>query len=150
MIHYLYVLRNDHHNKSSWYLSANIVTKISFLWWELLWFTFNIFQMHNTVLSILVTMLYMTSPGLTYFITGSFFKKNIYLFWLCQVLVSACGIFIAACRILCCSMWHLQLWHVDFLFAACMWDLVLRPGIEPGPPALEGRSLTHWTTREVP
>ena len=31
-----------------------------------------------------------------------------------------------------------------------MWDLVPRPGIEPGLPALEVRSLTHWTTREVP
>ena len=31
-----------------------------------------------------------------------------------------------------------------------MWDLVPRPGIEPGPPALGARSLNHWTTREVP
>ena len=31
-----------------------------------------------------------------------------------------------------------------------MWDLVPRPGIEPGPPALGVWSLTHWTTREVP
>ena len=23
-------------------------------------------------------------------------------------------------------------------------------GLEPGPPALEGWSLNHWTTREVP
>ena len=28
--------------------------------------------------------------------------------------------------------------------------LVPRPGIEPAPPALEARSLNHWTTREVP
>ena len=28
--------------------------------------------------------------------------------------------------------------------------LVPQPGIEPVPPALEARSLTHWTTREVP
>ncbi|XP_057560752.1 WD repeat-containing protein 82 isoform X2 [Hippopotamus amphibius kiboko] len=34
--------------------------------------------------------------------------------------------------------------------AACMWDLVPQPGIEPRPPALGVRSLTHWTTREVP
>ena len=27
--------------------------------------------------------------------------------------------------------------------------LVPQPGIEPGPPALEDRSLNHWTTREV-
>ena len=31
-----------------------------------------------------------------------------------------------------------------------MRDLVPRPGIEPGPPALEAQSLTRWTTREVP
>ena len=45
------------------------------------------------------------------------------------------GIFVAAC---------------ELLVAACMWDLVPRPGIEPGPPALVARSLTHWTTREIP
>ena len=31
-----------------------------------------------------------------------------------------------------------------------MWDLVPWPGIEPGPPALEVQSLSHWATREVP
>ena len=31
-----------------------------------------------------------------------------------------------------------------------MWDLVPWPGIEPGPPALGVRSLSHWTTREFP
>ena len=45
----------------------------------------------------------------------------IYLFWLCWVLV-----------------------------AACMQDLVPSPGFEPGPPALGARSLTQWTTKEVP
>ena len=30
-----------------------------------------------------------------------------------------------------------------------MRDLVPRPGIEPGPPALGTQSLSHWTTREV-
>ena len=38
---------------------------------------------------------------------------------------------------------------MGFLVVACMWDLVPRPGIEPGPPALGAWSLTHWTTREV-
>ena len=28
--------------------------------------------------------------------------------------------------------------------------LVLVPGIEPTPPALEAQSLNHWTAREVP
>ena len=36
------------------------------------------------------------------------------------------------------------------LFSWGMWDLVPRPGIEPGPPALGMQSLSHWTTREVP
>ena len=31
-----------------------------------------------------------------------------------------------------------------------MWDLVPWPGIKPGPPALGMRSLSYWTTREVP
>ena len=31
-----------------------------------------------------------------------------------------------------------------------MWDLVPRPGIKPGPPALEEQSLSHRTPREVP
>ena len=31
-----------------------------------------------------------------------------------------------------------------------MWDLVPWPQIEPGPPALGARWLSHWTTREVP
>ena len=62
-----------------------------------------------------------------------FFFLNIYLFWLCRVLVVAHGIFVVAC-----------------LVAACVWDLVPWPGVEPGPPALGAQSVTHWTTREVP
>ena len=31
-----------------------------------------------------------------------------------------------------------------------MWDLVPQPGIEPGPPALEAWSLSHWITSKVP
>ena len=38
-----------------------------------------------------------------------------------------------------------------FLAASCnMWHLSSRPGIEPVLPAVEARSLNHWTTREVP
>ena len=36
------------------------------------------------------------------------------------------------------------------LFSCSMWDLVPWWGIEPGPPGLGVRSLSHWTTREVP
>ena len=52
-------------------------------------------------------------------------KKKLFI-WTCWVLV-------AACRIFSCSM----------------WDLVLCPGINPGPPALGAQSLSHWTTRKV-
>ena len=31
-----------------------------------------------------------------------------------------------------------------------MCDLVLQPGIEPGPPALEAWSLCHWAIGEAP
>ena len=31
-----------------------------------------------------------------------------------------------------------------------MWNLVPWPRIEPGPPTLGTRSLSHWTTRRVP
>ena len=39
--------------------------------------------------------------------------------------------------------------HTDS-FRCGMWDLVPRPGIEPGPPAFRAWSLSHWPTREVP
>ena len=31
-----------------------------------------------------------------------------------------------------------------------MWDLIFQPGIEPVPHALEGQSLNHFTTRDIP
>ena len=64
-----------------------------------------------------------------------FFLIVIYLFWLCRVLVAAHRIIVAAC---------------ELLVVACMRDLVPQPGMEPRPPALGTRSLTHWTAREVP
>ena len=39
-----------------------------------------------------------------------------------------------------CSMQHLP--------SCSMWDLVLWPGIKPGPPALGAWSLSHWTARK--
>ena len=73
-----------------------------------------------------------------------FFLNNylFYLFWLCQVLLAARGIF-EACGVFLVAACGL-------LVAACMQDLVPRPRIEPRPPALRARSVTHWTTREVP
>ena len=49
-------------------------------------------------------------------------------------------------------------WGMQVFYLCCgiqtlsfgMWDLVPWPGIEPGPPALGVKSLSHWTTREVP
>ena len=38
----------------------------------------------------------------------------------------------------------------ELLVAACMWDLVPQPGMEPGPPALGAQSPIHCATREVP
>ena len=35
------------------------------------------------------------------------------------------------------------------IFSCGMWDLVPRPGTEPGPPALRIQSLSHWAIREV-
>ena len=51
--------------------------------------------------------------------------------------------------------------HISFferiLFYLFFWpqhagilSVVPRPGIEPVPPAVEARSLNHWTAREVP
>ena len=42
-----------------------------------------------------------------------------------------------------CGTWTFQLQHAGFLASARMWVLALRPGIEPGPPALGAWSLTH-------
>ena len=36
------------------------------------------------------------------------------------------------------------------VFSCSIWDLIPRPRIESGPPALEARRLSVWTTREVP
>ena len=49
------------------------------------------------------------------------------------------------------------LWHAgsSIVITACgifscgIWDLVLWPGIKPGPPALGARSLSKWTTGQV-
>ena len=43
----------------------------------------------------------------------------------------------------------LLLFYVLVFWLRGMWDLHSRPGIEPTPPALEGKVFNHWTTREV-
>jgi hypothetical protein len=50
---------------------------------------------------------------------------------------------------------YLFIWlPVDFvackIFSHSLWDLVLWPGIEPGPPILGAQNLSHWTIRDVP
>ena len=58
---------------------------------------------------------------------------------------------VAACRLLSCGRQAGSLVVAcKLLVAACMWDLVPQPGIEPGPPALGAQSLNHHATREVP
>ena len=45
----------------------------------------------------------------------------------------------------------LFIWQLWVLVAARdPHELLFAAGIEPGPPALGARSLSHWTTREVP
>ena len=67
---------------------------------------------------------------------------SIYLFvWLHQFLVhhflvAAFGIFDGLCGT----------WTLGF----SMWDLILWPGIESGPPALGTQTLSYWTTGKVP
>ena len=63
MIQHLYILQNDQHNKYITY----IVTNIFPLWWELLRSTLSNFQICNTVLLNIVTMLYTTFPWLICF-----------------------------------------------------------------------------------
>ena len=44
----------------------------------------------------------------------------------------------------------MYLFFYFWLHHAACGILIPRPGIEPMPPAVEVRSLNHWTTREVP
>ena len=59
-------------------------------------------------------------------------------------------LFILAVPDLSCGTRDLLVVACQLLVAVCMWDLLPRPGIEPGPTALGVRSRTHLTTREVP
>lgn len=44
----------------------------------------------------------------------------------------------------------LLVFYLAVLDLSCsMWNLVPRPGIEPGAPAMGALSLSHWPTREV-
>ena len=61
------------------------------------------------------------------FLTYEGLEPAVFL-WLCQVFVVACRIFDLRC---------------------CIWHLVFWLGIEPGPPALGARSLSHWIIGEI-
>ena len=62
--------------------------------------------------------------------------------WHVDLCVCVCVCFpVVACGIFSCDIWALS---------CNMWDQVPWTGIEPGPPALEAWSSSHWTTREVP
>ena len=67
------------------------------------------------------------------------------IIWLCWVLVVAYRILSLHC-----NMQVSWLQCVGFLIAACMWDLVPRPGTEPRLPALGLWTLTPWTTMGSP
>ena len=54
------------------------------------------------------------------------------------------SIFVASCRV------FFFLGVAFGTFSCGIWDLVLWPGMEPGPPALGVLSLSHWTTRKDP
>ena len=54
--------------------------------------------------------------------------------WPCWILIAPPGIFTCIMRTLRCGMWHPVPW----------------PGIDPTPPALETRTLSHWTARGIP
>ena len=62
----------------------------------------------------------------------SFLLKNFFIFKFIFIYLAAPS--------LSCSMWALS---------CIISDLVPRPGVKPGPPALEAQSLSHWTTREI-
>ena len=47
------------------------------------------------------------------------------------------------------NIWQGLVWHMGS-FSCGMWDLVLWPRNEPGAPALQAQTISHWTTREVP
>ena len=53
-----------------------------------------------------------------------------------------------------CLFFFLKKQRTFFFFFGCavrhVGALVLQPGIEPVPPAVEARSLNHWTAKEVP
>ena len=56
------------------------------------------------------------------------------------------------CIMLCGSLFGQDLWFLLWCsgpFSCGMWDPVLWPRIEPVPPALGARGLSHWTNREV-
>ena len=76
MIQYLYSLGKDHHNKSSYHPSPYIVINIFSGDENFRDLLFSNFQKCNTVSLTIVTMLYMTSPGL---ISGLLIFKDIFI-----------------------------------------------------------------------
>ena len=56
----------------------------------------------------------------------------------------------AALSLSCCTKDLRSLLQYVKSFNCNIWDPVLWPGIEPGPPALKSWSLSRWTTKEVP
>ena len=64
---------NNHHNKSSWHSSPYVVTNFFPVIRTFKIYSPRNFQIYNTVLLTIVTMLCITFPWLIYFITGSLY-----------------------------------------------------------------------------
>ena len=81
-------------------------------------------ELTNTSLSFFKKKLfiYLAPPGLSCGIAGSSIVVSAFRFFSCDMRTLSCG----------------------------MWDLVSWSRMEPGPPPLGARSLSHWTIREVP
>ena len=80
-------------------------------------------------------------------VTTSLFFESVSLILFCYI-CSSIFIFLILIIVypdasdLSCGMWY--------LVSCSLQDLVLWPGIEPGPPALQTQSLSQWTIKEIP
>ena len=76
-----------------------------------------------------------------------FFQKQFVLLFF-KVLFDCAGSWLQNEGPISCSLWDLQSQHANSA-GACEIQFPDQ-GLNRGPPALEARSLSHWTTREVP
>ena len=77
MIQYFYILQNDHHSKSSSHSSPYMITNF-FSYDENFYDLLSTFQIYDTVWLIIITMRYITSLCLIYFLAGSFWFLTLF------------------------------------------------------------------------